>query len=106
MRLWLSVILALGASACAASGARPALIDLTVVKVVDSTDGGTSDTFSVSGISSHSTPAQPPLRVELLRLDRARYRPLDPIVYDVKITNTSAQRVMMPISASPIARRD
>ena len=44
--------------------------------------------------------------MELLRLDRTRYRRWDPIVYDVKVTNTSSQVLLLPISASPIAHRD
>jgi hypothetical protein len=104
MRSGLLVVLALTVSACALAGSRSALIDLTSVTMVDSGDGTIDgDSFTVT---EHSPRPAPPMRAEILRLDRTRYRPLDPIVYDVKITNISSQHLLLPISPLSIARRD
>src|SRR6185295_10102130 len=91
------------AFACALPASQPPILDMTRVVVPPSDEGVEFGPFSFPT----STPTPPsPLRVDVLRVDRTHYRRMDPIVYDVRVTNGSSQTVMFPISPMPIAKKD
>ena len=61
---------------------------------------------SSSGPDAPDAPEPFPLRVHLLATDRAAYRRMETLIYDVRLTNVSKTPVELPWSPHPIPRRD